>query len=160
MSAAGLDVFDKTLQTTHIWLDEIMQELGPDRQVAWHALGAVLRALRDRLPIELGAHLGAQLPLLVRGLYYDQWKPQPRPDVTRSLDEFLSRVGTGLAGTRPVNVQEATRAVFRVLSRHVDGGQVAKVREALPEELRAIWPDRVAAPGGDESQEAGLRRRA
>jgi hypothetical protein len=23
MSASGLDVFDKTLQTTHIWLDEI-----------------------------------------------------------------------------------------------------------------------------------------
>jgi uncharacterized protein (DUF2267 family) len=49
MSATGLDVFDKTLQTTNIWLDEIMAKFEPDRQVAWHALGAVLHALRDRL---------------------------------------------------------------------------------------------------------------
>ena len=41
MSATGLDVFDKTLQTTN---NEIMAKLGPDRQVAWHVLGAVLHA--------------------------------------------------------------------------------------------------------------------
>ncbi len=73
MSATGLDVFDKTLQTTHVWLNEMMEEIGPDRQVAWHVLGAVLRALRDRLPLELAVHLGSQLPILVRGAYYDQW---------------------------------------------------------------------------------------
>ena len=59
MSANGLDVFDKTLQTTHIWLDELMAEIGPDRQVAWHVLGTVLRAVRDRIPLELAVHLGA-----------------------------------------------------------------------------------------------------
>jgi uncharacterized protein (DUF2267 family) len=62
MSATGVNVFDKTLQTTNIWLDEIMEELGLDRQLAWHILGAVLRALRDRLPADLAAHLSAQLP--------------------------------------------------------------------------------------------------
>ena len=36
MSATDLEVFDKTLQTTNIWLDEIMAKLGPDRRVAWH----------------------------------------------------------------------------------------------------------------------------
>ena len=63
MSATGLDVFDKTLQTTHIWLDELMQDesIGPDRQVAWHVLGVVLRAIRDRIPLELAVHLGSQL---------------------------------------------------------------------------------------------------
>ena len=44
MSATGLDVFDKTLQTTNIWLDEIMAKRGLDRQMAWHVLGAVLHA--------------------------------------------------------------------------------------------------------------------
>ena len=90
MSATGLDVFDKTLQTTHIWLDELMAEIGPDRQVAWHVLGTVLRAVRDRIPLELAVHLGAQLPLLVRGIYYDQWHALGRMDgKPRSLDEFL-----------------------------------------------------------------------
>src|SRR5215207_3528430 len=73
MSATGLDVFDKTLQSTHIWLDELMQEIGPDRKVAWHVLGAVLRGIRDRVPLELAVHLGGQLPILIRGTYYDQW---------------------------------------------------------------------------------------
>jgi uncharacterized protein (DUF2267 family) len=63
MSATGLDVFDKTLQTTNIWLDQIMQEIGPDRKVAWHVLGATLRVLRDRLMIGLAANLGSQMPL-------------------------------------------------------------------------------------------------
>ena len=49
MSATGLDVFEQTLRTTNIWLDEIMAKLGPDRQVAWHALGGALHALHDRL---------------------------------------------------------------------------------------------------------------
>ncbi|MGK6357046.1 DUF2267 domain-containing protein [Sphingomonas sp. DT-207] len=70
MSATGLDVFDKTIQTTNIWLDEIMAEIGPDRQIAWKVLSTVLHKLRDRLPVEAAAHFGAQLPLLVRGAYY------------------------------------------------------------------------------------------
>ena len=42
MSATGLDGFDKTLQTTKIWLDEIMAKLGPDRQAAWHVAGQLV----------------------------------------------------------------------------------------------------------------------
>jgi uncharacterized protein (DUF2267 family) len=72
MSATGLDVFDKTLHTTNIWLGEMMDDLGPDRHVAWHALSAVLPTLRDRIPLDLAAHVRAELPLLVRGVYYDQ----------------------------------------------------------------------------------------
>lgn len=140
MSATGLEVFDRTLQTTNIWLDEIMTELGPDRQVAWHALGSVLHALRDRLQIGLAVHLGAQLPLLVRGLYYDQWRPTEQTLKLRSAEVFLDHVSEGMRGVRPVNVQSAAQAVFRVLSHHVDPYQVDKVRQALPESIRALWP--------------------
>jgi uncharacterized protein (DUF2267 family) len=59
MSATGLDVFDKTLQTTNVWLDEITATLGPDRQLAWKVLSVVLHKLRDRMPVELSAHLSA-----------------------------------------------------------------------------------------------------
>src|SRR5262249_16500381 len=104
MSATGLDVFDKTLQTTNIWLDEIMAELGPDRQVAWRVLGAVLHALRDRLQTGLAVHLGAQLPLLVRGLYYDQWRASEQLVKQRSTEAFLEQVAERVADIRPVNV--------------------------------------------------------
>jgi len=143
MSSTGLDVLDKSLQTTHIWLNEIMAEHGDDRRVAWHILGAVLHALRDRLPAELAAHLAAELPLVVRGLYYDQYEPSKQPDVTRSLDDFLERVQEGLRMIRPVDSRDATRTVFKVIAHHVDLGQSAKVRDALPKDIQALWPESV-----------------
>jgi uncharacterized protein (DUF2267 family) len=140
MSATGLNVFDKTLQTTHIWLDELMAEIGSDRQAAWHVLGTVLRAVRDRIPLELAVHLGSQLPLLVRGLYYDQWHAPGRLDEKpRTLDAFLSPISEQLAQTRPINAHNATQAVFRILSRHVNPRQIEKVKHALPGEVQAIW---------------------
>jgi uncharacterized protein (DUF2267 family) len=141
MSATGLVVFDRTLQTTNTWLGEIMDSVGPDRQVAWHLLGAVLRALRDRMPLGLAAHLGAQLPLLVRGAYYDRWRPSEEPADWRSLDEFLAVVSEDMEGVRPVNTKEGAQSVFKVLNHHVDPGQVSNVRQALPEEVRALWPE-------------------
>lgn len=145
MSATGLQVFDKTLQTTNIWLDEIMETVGPDRQVAWHTMVAVLRTLRDRLPIDVGAHLSAQLPMLIRGAYYEQWQPRAEPEKIRDVDEFLARINEGVADIRPVNVREATRQVFRVISRHIDRGQAEKVRDSLPADILSLWPEEFLA---------------
>jgi len=139
MSTTGLAVFDKTLQTTHIWLDEVMETVGPDRHMAWHVLGAVLRTLRDRLPIEVAAHLGAQLPLLVRGTYYDQFRPGHTPERVRTENEFLTYVASDLGGARPINVREATRSVFAVLDHYVTPEQLEKVKRALPEPIRKLW---------------------
>ncbi len=145
MSATGLDVFDRTLETTHIWLNEICGDLGPDKQVAWKVLSTVLHKLRDRLPIGLAAHLGAQLPLLVRGVYYDQFEPSKLPTECTSREEFVAEVAEWLSDIRPVDPDQAVRSVFRVLSRHISEGQVAKVREALPRGLRQSWVDAEAA---------------
>ena len=139
MSATGLEVFDKTLQTTNIWLNEIMDRIGPDRQVAWKALSTVLHKLRDRLPVELAAHFGAQLPLLVRGVYYDQFEPARLPSDCRTPEEFRAEVAEGLSDVSPVDTDEAIAAVFGVLDRHVSEGQLAKVRNALPKGLKMVW---------------------
>jgi uncharacterized protein (DUF2267 family) len=147
MSATGLEVFDKTLHTTNTWLDQIMRDLGPDRKLAWHALGAVLHALRDRVPLALAVHLGAQLPLLVRGLYYDQWRPSEEPPRFRSADEFLAYVQKGLTGIRPVNAEVAAQAVLRVINHYVDPDEAEKIRNSLPERIRALWPEDNATMG-------------
>jgi uncharacterized protein (DUF2267 family) len=140
MSANGLEVFDRTLQITHIWLDEIIEDLHTDRQTAWRVLGAVMRALRDRLPTGLAANLSAELPLLVRGAYFDQWRPGEETLKLRTLAEFLERVSANLAHGKPIGSLDATRAVFAVLGRHLDKGQLDKVNHTLPEELREFWP--------------------
>jgi uncharacterized protein (DUF2267 family) len=141
MSATGLDVFDKSIQTTNIWLNDISEQIGPDRQLAWHVLGVVLRALRDRMPPDHAAHLASQLPLIVRGAYYEQYRPAIQPDESLSkAADFIGRVAEGLATVRPVDPEDAVTAVFNVLEMHVPAGQAQKTRQALPEDLRRFWP--------------------
>ena len=127
MSANGLEVFDKTLETTHIWLKEIMTDLGPDKQVAWKVLSTVLHKLRDRLSINLAAHLGAQLPLLVRGVYYDQFEPAKMPSECRSRDEFVAEVAEWLSDARPVDPEDA---ILRKRARQ--GHELRPRRDAAP----------------------------
>jgi uncharacterized protein (DUF2267 family) len=156
MSATGLDVFDKTVQTTNVWLNEIMEAIGPDRRLAWKVLSVVLRKIRDRMPVELAAHLGAELPLLVRGAYYDQFEPAKQPTECRDFEEFMDEVREWLTDARPVNVRDAIHAVFATLSRHVPAGQIHKVQEALPKVIRTSWQmveERVVPP--PEQGEAG-----
>jgi uncharacterized protein (DUF2267 family) len=140
MSMTDLDAFDKTIQTTNIWLDEISDRIGPDRQVAWKVLSTVLHKLRDRLQPELAAHLGAQLPLLVRGAYYDLYEPAKQPTALKTREEFVGEVAKWLSDTLIVDPVEAIAAVFAVLDRHVSAGQVDNVRQALPHSIRELWP--------------------
>ena len=154
MSASGLDVFDRTLETTHVWLNEICSDLGPDKQLAWKVLSTVLHKLRDRLTINLAAHLGAQLPLLIRGVYFDQFEPGKMPSEFRSREEFVADVGKWLSDSRPVDPEKAIQSVFRVMSRHISEGQIAKIRDALPKSLRQMWES-----AGVE-REAGVEARA
>jgi len=145
MAATGLDVFDRTLQATNLWLDEVMKDLGPDRKTAYRVLGAVLHALRDRLTVDEAADLAAQLPLLVRGIFFDGWRPAGKPDKIRTLEEFLSRISSELHDLRPVNSETAARAVFRTIGLRVSAGEVAQVRAQLPGPIRRLWPENASA---------------
>jgi uncharacterized protein (DUF2267 family) len=141
MSATGLEVFDQTLQKTNIWLKEIMEHLGPDRQRAYHALRAVLHTLRDRLTVEEAAHLSAQLPLLIRGIYFEGWHPAHKPTKERTREEFLEQVEARLQGVEPINPETATRCVFEVVERNIDPAEVVHVKHMLPGAVRALWPE-------------------
>jgi uncharacterized protein (DUF2267 family) len=138
MSTTGLAAFDDTVQKTNIWLKEIAHELGTDRHRAYQALRAVLHCLRDRLTIEEAAQLGDQLPMLVRGIYYEAWRVAGKPEKTRTREEFLARVATHLAHA-PIRPEDAARAVFQVLKQHVTPGEVEDVMQELPQDIRTLW---------------------
>lgn len=136
MSTHGLAIFDHSLQTANEWLNDINDQIGPDRQRAYHALRAVLQSLRDRLTVEEAADLAAQLPLLIRGIYYEGWVPAKTPVKQRSAEEFLTTVGERLSGGPPINAEEATRAVFSVLKKHTESGEIDDVAAMLPKHVR------------------------
>lgn len=139
MSATGLSVFDTTVDKTNVMLNEIQDQLpAANHQQAWQALRAVLHALRDRLTIEEAADFAAQLPLLVRGLYYEGWHPAGKPLKERKKEEFLNHVSQGLSSL-DMEPEETTRAVFQVLAHHVTRGEVRDVKHVLPREIRELW---------------------
>jgi uncharacterized protein (DUF2267 family) len=141
MSATGLAAFDSTIQTTHVWLNDICEEMGwgHDPHRAYRALRAVLHALRDRLPPAEAADLAAQLPLLIRGIYYEGWHPAGKPVKTRSLDEFLAPVAAAFRADPQSPPAEVARVVFRVLTRRVSFGEVRDVISNLPEDVQDLW---------------------
>ena len=141
MSTTILPVFDKSLQTTAVWLDEIETDIGPDRAFAWRTLSVVLQQLRDHLPLELSAHFGAQLPLIVRGAFYEGFDPTGRPVTSDSAEDLLKAVTDELSKGRGVNPRDAVISVFGVLNRHISRGQIDKITRSLPRDIRAMWPE-------------------
>jgi uncharacterized protein (DUF2267 family) len=138
--STGLDVFDSTVQKTNLWLKELMQELGwDDRHKTYEGLRITLHTLRDRLTLEETAQLGAQLPLLVRGVYYEGWDPTYQPHKERHKEGFLAPIGQHFSRDPEVNAEQVARAVFKVLAHHVSAGELDDIQHLLPKELKELW---------------------
>jgi len=63
-----------------------------DPRKAYQALRSTLHTLRDRLTVDEVAQLAAQLPMLVRGFYYEGWDPTGKPLKVRDLESFSQRL--------------------------------------------------------------------
>jgi uncharacterized protein (DUF2267 family) len=134
-------VLDTSLQRTHEWLRDIGEELGFDNErAAYAALRATLHALRDRLPVALVAHFGAEMPMLVRGLYYDGWHPSDAGLKASHDEDFYNSVAAELLGHDELeDVEAVVAAVLRVVDRRIAAGQIERVLDALPEKVRRLW---------------------
>lgn len=143
MSMTGLAVFDDTIHITNVWLKDLMERLDFDeRDDAYRALRVTLHALRDRLPVNTAAALAAQLPLLLRGSYYEGWRPGAGPGDERTEDEFVRPIAEAFSRTKTeVDPGDVARAVFTLLSERISAGEIDHVKKCLPEEIRKMWPE-------------------
>lgn len=138
MSSSGLQVFDTTIQETNTWLHQISDEIGdPRKQVAYHALRGVLYALRDRLTIDEVFDLSAQMPMLIRGIFFEGYRPAGKP-LKYHKDEFLSRINKELQTGGPVNTETATKAVLKVMNAHISQGEMDDIRNKMSHDLRLL----------------------
>ncbi len=147
---AAHDVFDGTLQKTQIWLNDLMAELGWEEHPhkAYLALRTVLHALRDRLTVEEAVQLGAQLPMLVRGFYYEGWTPKGKPRKERHKEDFLAHIKDVFKDDLTVRPESVARAVFKILERHTSAGEIDDVKHILPKALHELWPGKRLAVSG------------
>lgn len=141
MSTQHLEVLETTVQKTHQWIDSLAEAAHLDSHTAYQALRAVLQTLRDRLPAPEAAHLAAQLPLLVRGIFYEGYRPTEVPE-RLSRQEFLDRIAESIVSERLADPVEVTNQVFALLERFLGCGELEKIGSVLPDELRSFFPKR------------------
>jgi uncharacterized protein (DUF2267 family) len=148
MSAQGLEGLEHTVQLTHIWINELDERLRWNNKArSYRLLKAVLHALRDSLRVEEAADLGAQLPGLLRGAYYEQWRPSATPARSRDLGDFLDRVNEHFKHDTLAQSAQAVMTVFELLSKKISEGEIEDVRKCLPLAVRNIWPESYRTPG-------------
>ena len=141
MSTQGLESLEHTVQLTHIWVNELDERMQWNNKArSYRLLKAVLHALRDSLQVSEAADLGAQLPGLLRGAYYEQWRPAAKKLKHRDVEAFLKRVSQSFERDPLDDPAMAVMVVFHFLTTKVTEGEIDDVRRCLPESIRDIWP--------------------
>jgi uncharacterized protein (DUF2267 family) len=141
MSTVGLESIEHTVQLTHKWINDLDERLGwEDKHRSFRLLRTVLQALRDWLSVNAAAGFGAQLPELLRGIYYEHWRPVATPVKQRHKGDFIARVNKAFKTDPILFTSEAITAVFELLSEKITAGEIEHIRHALPADIRALWP--------------------
>ena len=113
MSAVGLESIEHTVHVTHTWINELDELLGwSNKSRSYRLLRSVLQALRDWLPVNEAADFAAQLPNLLRGVYYEQWRPATTPVKPRSKSDFLGRIDHAFVGDPILHTEDPCALLF------------------------------------------------
>lgn len=147
MPPTTVPALEHTTHTTQKWLLELTEEGGfQDPSQAYSAMRAALHAIRDRLTPDEAADLAAQLPMMVRGFYYEGYRPSLAPSPERTPEEFLDHVRASLTRNQTIDPEHAVTTVLRFLERKIGSGEMDDVRGMIPAEIRdRFWP-RTAVP--------------
>jgi uncharacterized protein (DUF2267 family) len=140
MKITGITTIDHAPQVVAEWLNLLEGDLGwTDHGRSYLLLRETLHAVRDFLTVDEAADLSAQLPLLIRGIYFDGWVPAKTPAKLRSVDDFLDRVQASFSNDPLAEPDVAVAAVFSLLRRHISSGEYHQVAWAMRKPLRDLW---------------------
>jgi uncharacterized protein (DUF2267 family) len=141
MTLTGVASFDHAVRSAGTWLADVAKATGEEENHdrAYRLLRAWLHTLRDRLPVDVTVHLGAQLPTLIRGVFYEGWVPHAVP-AKYDRAEFLSRFcrEAHLSGDDAETAEDTVRAISGALDHHLSPGTLDRVLGSLPGAVRSI----------------------
>jgi uncharacterized protein (DUF2267 family) len=151
MSRTGVDSLDRSIERTNQWLGDVATSFETeDRKLAYRVTRSWLHTLRDRLPVTVAAHLAAQLPELLRGVFYEGWNPSKVP-AKYDRDEYIARFAKN-AQIHHTEVRKAGQLVTSAMRKHLSGGVVNEAFGVLPGDIREMLepaaPATAAAAGG------------
>ncbi len=138
----SISILEKNIQHTMTWVYAIEEECNweeDNKKEAFTALRVVLRELRDLLPLETAIHLSAQLPLLIRGLFFENWSTQVNQPKIRKKEDFLASIADGLFSYPDADPEIITRSVLKVLSDKISAGELEKIIAVLPTDIKDLF---------------------
>ncbi|MET8308859.1 DUF2267 domain-containing protein [Micromonospora sp. NPDC005173] len=142
MADQMISAFDSSLDKTNLILKDIENAYGwpkDQRNQSYAALRTVLHLLRDRLPVNESVEFAQQLPVLVRGIYFDGWNPSDVP-IKLNRDDFLYEVRQGFPYDVEGGPERVTQVVLDTLRRHVTQGEWQDVKDTMPKDLARMMP--------------------
>ncbi|UWR21837.1 DUF2267 domain-containing protein [Sulfitobacter sp. S190] len=141
MTTQGLEVIDHTVHLTHEWINELARRLEyASHRTSLRLLRVVLHRIRDHLSVDEAAQLSAQLPVMIRGFFFEGWVPKVTPIKERRGEDFVSFIHKQMDQTRDFRGVADITCVFDLLNARISRGEIEDVRARLPEYLRAMWP--------------------
>jgi uncharacterized protein (DUF2267 family) len=141
MATTVHSIFTDPVQKAESWVNDLMDELNMhDPHRAWSILRGVLQALRDRLTPDEAVKLAAQMPEVIRGMYYEGWKLHDKPIRMRHRQDFFDRVMHHSRIQIGTELEPSVRGVFHLLSKRISEGEITDIVRTMPEELRELWP--------------------
>jgi uncharacterized protein (DUF2267 family) len=142
MSVQSVDGVERSVHKTNDWLSDLEELLGANRDEAWRILKAFLQVLRDELTLDEAAQLAAQLPLVLRGAFYEGFDPSSQPAKLRQRERFLELLAERAQLDGTAEAERAAQAAATVLRRHVTEGELDDVLSQLPSEVREVLVSR------------------
>lgn len=133
--------FENYLKDAKTWLHFAQQALGiQDEQQAGRIFRAVLHALRDRIPAEEAIHLGAQLPIIWKGIYFQGFKLRQEPIIIRHEEDWLEFIrskdqAADIDFPTDDHVRLAFQDIMGMLETHLSPGQYLQVIQDLHSEI-------------------------
>jgi uncharacterized protein (DUF2267 family) len=142
LTMASIQDLKKAVPDIEAWLTDLQQRLDwHDREKVYLALMATLHALRDFLPRDEAVYLGAQLPVLLRGLYYEGWHPSTHIARGKSRNAFVERIQDAVHRDPGIDAEEVVNAVFWLLAGRISEPELEDAKAATPSALRMFWPE-------------------
>lgn len=140
MNTTRLTNLDQSLQLSKEWIRELNDRLDwADDRRAYRLLRETIQAVRDWLAVEEAVNLSAQLPIFIRGIYFDGWHPASTQVQNRSKNDFIRRIVRKFEQDPIDDPEAAICEVFKLLNRRISEGEICDVKNCLPKGLRSLW---------------------
>lgn len=139
--------FEKFAQEAHEYINELARDLGhPEEKertlIIWRS---VMHTLRDRIHMGESLQVTAPLPMIMKGIYIEDWKYTEKPprdfDTMEEFEECVKEEQRRY-GEQDFPWSKSTDEIISItinsLRRYMNEGQLQHIKDQLPKDIKEV----------------------